>query len=90
MFVIIDIINAEYIPTKFDNYLVVHEEPEHITYFRTNISAWTVLYMETFFFPLIDRVVCTIQSYQILDALMKYFALYHISYSGQLEIRLSV
>jgi len=49
MFFIIDNINAEYIPSKFDNYLVVHEEPEHLTYFRTNISAWTVLYMETFF-----------------------------------------
>ena len=35
--------------TKFDNYLVVHEGPEHITYFRIYCSAWTVLYMKTSF-----------------------------------------
>ena len=49
--------------------------------------------METFFFfPLIDRLVCTIQSNQTLDALIKYVAYYHILdlYCGQLEIRLSV
>jgi len=34
---------------QFDNYLAVHEEPEHITYVRTYRSTWTVLYMETFF-----------------------------------------
>jgi len=51
--------NKQYIPTKFDNYL----------------AAWTVLYMETgFFFPLIERVMCTIQSYHLLDALIRYFA----------------
>ena len=42
------------------------------------------------FFPLIDIFVCTIQSDQTLDALVKYVAKYHILYSGQLEIRLSV
>jgi len=42
-------IDEEYLPTKFDNYLAMHEEPEHITYFRTHRSTWTVLYMETFF-----------------------------------------
>ena len=35
-------------------------------------------------------LVCTIQSNQTLDALIEYFALYHILYSGQLEISLSV
>jgi len=65
---------VEYLSTKFDNYLAMHEEPEHITYFRTHHSAWTVLYMETFFFPLIDRLVCSIQSNQTLDALIKYVA----------------
>ena len=34
--------------------------------------------------------MCTIQSNQTLDALIKYVAKYHILYSGQLEIRLSV
>jgi len=34
----------------------------------------------------LDRLVCTIQSNQTLDALIKY----HILYSGQLETRLSV
>ena len=45
-----------------------------------------------FFFPLIDRLVCTIQSNQTLDALIKYVAYYHILdlYCGQFEIRLSV
>ena len=43
-----------------------------------------------FIFPLIDKFVCTIQSNQTLDALIKYVAKYHILYSGQLEIRLSV
>jgi len=56
----------------------MHEEPEHITYFRTNRSAWTVLYMEKFFVPLIDRLVCTIQSNHTLDALIKYVTQYHI------------
>ena len=33
-----------------DNYIAVHEEPEHITYFRIYRSAWTVFFnMETFF-----------------------------------------
>ena len=35
-------------------------------------------------------LVCTIQSVQNLDALIKYVAQYHILYIGQLEIRLSV
>jgi len=34
--------------------------------------------------------VCTIQVTYILDALIKYVALYHNVYSGKLEIRLSV
>ena len=34
--------------------------------------------------------MCTIQSNQTLDALIKYVAYYHILYSGQLEIRLNV
>ena len=43
-----------------------------------------------FIFPLIDRLVCTIQDNQMLVALIKYVAYYHILYSGHLEIRLSV
>jgi len=43
-----------------------------------------------FVFPLIDRLVWTIQSNQTLDALIKYVAQYHILYSGHLEICLSV
>ena len=63
------------LPYKFDNYLAVHEERKHITYVRTYCSVWTVLYMETvFFFPLIYIVVCTVQRYHILDAVIKYFA----------------
>ena len=47
--------------------------------------------METiFFFPLIDRLVCTIQNNQTLDALIKYVALYHSLYSDQIEVRLSL
>ena len=42
-----------------------------------------------FLFRLFDRLVCTIQSYQTLDALIKYVAYYHILYSGQLKISLS-
>ena len=34
--------------------------------------------------------MCTIQSNQTLDALITYVAKFHILYSGQLEIRLSV
>ena len=57
---------------KFDNYV----DPEHITYFRTYRSAWTVMYMKTFlsFRYLIYRLVCTLQSNQRLDALIKYVA----------------
>ena len=62
----------------------MHEEPELITYFGTYRSTWTV-----FFFPLIDRLVCTIQNNQTLDAFMKYVAKYHILKSGQIEICLS-
>ena len=69
----------------------MHEEPEHLTYVRTYRTAWTVLSVETcFFFPLIDRYVCIIQSNQTMDALIKYVAQYHILYSGQVEIRISV
>ena len=51
------------------------EATTHITYFRTYSSAWTVLYMETFFyFPLIDVLLCTIQSNPTLDALIEYVA----------------
>ena len=51
------------------------EAPTHITYFRTYSAAWTVLYMETFFyFPLIDVLLCTIQSNPTLDALIEYVA----------------
>ena len=57
---------------------------------RSHNPAWTVLYIETFFFfMLIGRLVCTIQSNQTLDALNKYVA-FHILSSGQLEILLSV
>ena len=42
-----------------------------------------------FFFPLFDKLVCAIQNNQPLDALTKYVS-YHILYSGQLEIHLSV
>ena len=43
--------------------------------FCTYRSAWAVLYMENiFFFPLIDRLVCTIQNNQTLDALINYVA----------------
>ena len=48
------------------------------------------VYGNVFFFPLIEKLVCTIQSDQTLDALIKYVAEYHILYSGQFEIRLSV
>ena len=42
------------------------------THVHTYRSAWTVLYTETFFlFPLIDRLVCTMQCNQSLDALIK-------------------
>ena len=88
MFFIID--NQRGILTKNDNYHAVHEEPEHITNVCTNRSAWTVVYLESFLFPLIDRLVCTIQSNQTSDALIKYVAQYHILYSGLLEICLSV
>ena len=63
-----------------DNYIAVHEEPEHITYFRIYRSAWTVFLTWKRFFPLIDWLMCTIQSNQTLDALIKYVALYHSSY----------
>ena len=43
-----------------------------------------------FFFPLIDRLVCRIQSSHTVDASIKYVAYYCIVYSGQVEIRLSV
>ena len=47
--------------------------------------------METlFFFPLIDRLVCTIQSNQTLDALIKNVAYSRSLYSDQFEIRLNV
>ena len=68
MFFIID----KYFSTKFENYLAVHEKPEHITFVRTYRSSWIVLYIETvFFFPLIDKLVCTIQSNQTLDEFIK-------------------
>jgi len=38
------------------------------------------------FFSLIDRLLFTMQSYQIADALIKRVAKYHILYSGELEI----
>ena len=41
-------------------------------------------------FLLIDRSVCILQNNQMLDVLVKYIANYHIVYSGQLEIRISV
>jgi len=31
----------------------MHEEPEHITYFLTYRSAWTILYVETVFLSVI-------------------------------------
>ena len=69
----------------------MREEPEHITYVRTYRSPSTVLYMLTFFFfPLVDRLVCRIQSSHTVDASIKYVAYYCIVYSGQVEIRLSV
>ena len=43
------------------------------THVHTYRSAWTVLYTETFFlFPLIERLVCTMQCNQFFDALIKY------------------
>jgi len=42
---------------NFGHYLAVHEEPKHITDFRTYRSAWTVLYMENIVFSLIDMCV---------------------------------
>ena len=56
----------------------MQEEPELITYFHTYRSAWTVLYMETFFFPLINTFVCTTQMNQTLDALIKLNMLHNI------------
>ena len=70
----------------------MHEDPEHITYFRAYRSEWKVLYMEKFFFSFrlsIDWCV-RYKNNQTLDALIKYVALYNILYSDQLEIRLSV
>ena len=65
----------EYFPTKFDNYLAVHEESEHITYFRPpTVPHGQFCKWKLFFFPLIDRLVYTIQSNQNLDALIKYVA----------------
>ena len=64
----------------------VYSLTKHI--YEYTVVEWTVLYMETiFFFPLIDRLVCTIQNNQTLDALIKHVEHYHILYSGQSEIR---
>ena len=34
-------IHEEYISIEFDKFHVVHEEPEHKSYFDTHRSAWT-------------------------------------------------
>ena len=45
---------------------------------------------EHVFFLSVNRLVRIIQRNKTLDALIKYVAYYHILYSGQLEILLSV
>ena len=74
MFFIID--NEEYlIYTQYDNYLAVHKEPEHKTYFRTStVPHGQFCTWKRYFFLLIDRLVCTIHSIQTLDVLIKYVA----------------
>ena len=85
-------IHEEYFPTKDDNYLAVHEKPEHIAIFTPTVPHGWFLYIniKNVFFLLIDRAVCMIQNNQLLDVLIKCIAKYHILYSGQLEICLSV
>ena len=56
----------------------------------SNVPHGWICTWKRFFFPLIDRMVCTIQSNQTSDALIKYVAQYHILYSGLLEICLGV
>ena len=52
--------------------LVKYRQP-NINYVRT-YRMDSFVYGNVFFFPLIDRLVCTIQSNQTLDALIKYVA----------------
>ena len=53
--------NELYFPSKFNNYLVVHEEPEHITYFCMD----SFVYRKVFFFPLIDFVQYKINEHKM-------------------------
>ena len=55
------IVYNEYFPTKFDNDIVAP------TITHGQFCTW-----KRFFFSLIDRLVCTIQHNQTLDALIKY------------------
>ena len=83
-------IHEEYFPTKKRQLHRREREAWVHIYFRTYRSARMVLYIKHVLFILIDRSVCIIQNNHFLDVLIKYIANYHISYSGQLEIRWSV
>ena len=83
--------NMKYVPTKFNNTLPCTRSRTTWPIFAPTVSHWQFCtWKRFFFFPLIDRSVCTIKSCQTLDALIKYVAYYHSLYSGQLGIRLSV
>ena len=63
---------------KHDNYIAVHEKPEHIAIFApTGPHGWFSTKTHVLFL-LIDRSVCIIQNNQILDVLIRYIANYHI------------
>ena len=66
-------INEEYFPANIDNHYAVHEESNHITYLRA-YRMDSFVHGNISFFLLIDRLVCTIQSNQTLEALITYVA----------------
>ena len=68
--------------------LLCTRSPSTLPIFAPTVPHGQFCTWKRFFFPVIDRLVYTIQSYQTLDALIKYVAQYHILYacSGQLEI----
>ena len=82
--------HEEYSLTKNGQLPCGTREAQAHSYIRTYRSAMMVVYIKYVLFLLIDRSVCIIQNNQILDVLVKYIANYHIWYSGQLEIRISV
>ena len=64
--------------------------PEHIAICAATVQHGWFCTLEHVLFLLIGRSVCIIQNNQILDVFVKYIANYHILYSVQLDIRLSV